>query len=200
MSSKYDPFADKRMAAAEYRERTAHTAGHLDRVTDHVPACTTCTGVYADRQRDILAAARVVRDSEKLQAMTPGSRATNPLGRFADSTFERAEIALVYVQNVHAQYASGEDFDNRFKGVYSEFQDYAEELAGEAIVDNLEATLKGLLKYADEREREGTMSLFTTMAQHFDYEGFARDLLLGGDYSEVRLDRSYQVAVFNNHG
>lgn len=155
-----------------------HAAGHLDGSTIGHPDCEVCTDLFATRQRDVLAAARVVRDSVHLNSETPGSK--DPI--LGDTGFSRAELALAYVQNVHAEYATAEDFDNRYQGVYETFREFADQLADDVILD------------------ESGLAANHAMRMYFDYDAYARDLLLGGDYTSVDLPRSYQVAVFNNHG
>lgn len=134
-----------------------HRAGHWPKLH---PDCDTCESIFATRQADIFAAARVIRDSERI--------------KWED---KRAALAMAYVQDRGAEYATGQHFDDAYQGCWDNFSDYVEDLldstgALEGMPDNL--------KY------------------YFDTEKFARDLILGGDYTTVDLP-DYRVAVFDNH-
>lgn len=112
----------------------SHTAGHWPVLA---PDCEVCDGIYARRQANVFAAARVLRDSNTLQAMPVSD------GGYTD----RAELALRYVENVHSMYGSGDDFDNRYIGTWFSFREYADQTADELIDDSGDAGL--MTRYFD---------------------------------------------------
>lgn len=75
-------------------------------------------------------------------------------------------------------YENRHDFSDAFCGEWDSFREYADELADELL----------------DSEGLGTESL---ARRHFDYDGFARDLLLGGDNFTTPAE-GYGVFVFRS--
>lgn len=88
-----------------------------------------------------------------------------------------ADAFLAYVDNVGAQYATVEGFEESYAGQHWTFEDFASEL------------------FEDCYDASGWDDLART---YFDLSAWARDLLLGGDYSAIS-DGAGGVYVFRNH-
>lgn len=115
-----------------YTHPMTHKAGHIQTPADD---CDVCNQVFLKRQRDIFAAARLVRDSEHLRYMTPG---------FDD----RAEIALRYVQNEGAEYADAARFDDAYAGVWGDFDEFVQNLVNDlGMLDGVPETLARYFDY-----------------------------------------------------
>lgn len=124
---------------------------------------------------EIFAAARVVRDSTVLSAKAWDSEPSEWCH------VNRATLALAYVQNIHHSYATGTDFDERFR-----------------CVQGAEGWRDPWRVYADQEadsllEEGGQLELLT---RYFDYESFARDLKY--DYDVVTLEDADAVIVFTS--
>ena len=84
-----------------------------------------------------------------------------------------------YVETVGEEYATAEGFRDAYRGSWDSVEDYAAELIEDC----------GVLDGADE-----------VIVRYFDYEAFARDLVLGGDVSVVEIEGTFQgVYVFDAH-
>jgi antirestriction protein len=101
---------------------------------------------------------------------------------------EHPEAYALYVDNEGEEYATPEDFEDRYQGEHKSFLAFASDLADD---------------YYQLQNRDNVI------ARYFDYEAFARDLLLGGDYYAVTPggvyadpyapDRHRPVFVFSNY-
>jgi len=159
------------LEAARIREERRHTGhnyvrdGHKVWNTDLDPECPLCEDMRQARQILILAAARVVSESNELQTWEPEYQ----------HGVSRAAVAMAYVMNVGASWASGDDFDSRFECVAEDWDVYADERADDILDETGQAEI---------------------MQRYFDYDQWRRDLR--HDYDVVEDIPQYSgVLVFS---